>query len=172
MTLQVDRKANVEKDAIQQAAQLLAETLLRQQLMAVTAESCTGGGIAQVLTEIPGSSRWFERGFVSYSNEAKQDLLGVTAATLDAHGAVSEETALEMARGAVSHSRGHVSVAVTGIAGPDGGSRDKPVGTVWIAWGQKLGYAEAQCFHFQGDRHAVRQQTILEAIKGLNARLQ
>ena len=162
----------MEQDAIQQAAQQLADNLIKQQLMAVTAESCTGGGIAQVLTEIPGSSRWFERGFVSYSNEAKQDLLGVSAATLAAHGAVSEETALEMARGAVSHSRGHISVAVTGIAGPDGGTPDKPVGTVWIAWGQKLGYAEAQCFQFAGDRHAVRQQTILAAIEGLNARLQ
>ncbi len=162
----------MEQDAIQQAAQQLADNLIKQQLMAVTAESCTGGGIAQVLTEIPGSSRWFERGFVSYSNEAKQDLLGVSAATLATHGAVSEETALEMARGAVSHSRGHISVAVTGIAGPDGGTADKPVGTVWIAWGQKLGYAEAQCFQFAGDRHAVRQQTILAAIEGLNARLQ
>lgn len=162
----------MEQNAIQQAAQQLADSLIKQKLMAVTAESCTGGGIAQALTEIPGSSRWFERGFVTYSNEAKQELLGVGAETLEAHGAVSEETALEMARGAISRSRGHISVAVTGIAGPDGGTPDKPVGTVWIAWGQKLGYAEAQCFHFEGDRHAVRQQTILAAIEGLNARLQ
>ncbi|MGB2246219.1 MAG: CinA family protein [Alcanivorax sediminis] len=162
----------MEQDAIQRAAEQLADSLIKQKLMAVTAESCTGGGIAQVLTEIPGSSRWFERGFVSYSNEAKQELLGVNVATLEAHGAVSEETALEMARGAVAHSRGHVSVAVTGIAGPDGGTPDKPVGTVWIAWGQKLGYAEAQCFLFEGDRHAVRQQTILAALQGLNDRLQ
>lgn len=162
----------MEQDAIARAAQKLADTLIKQKLMAVTAESCTGGGIAQALTEIPGSSRWFERGFVSYSNDAKQDLLGVAAATLDAHGAVSEETALEMARGAISRSHGHISVAVTGIAGPDGGSQQKPVGTVWIAWGQKLGYAEARCFHFEGDRHAVRQQTILAAIEGLNDRLQ
>ncbi|MCK0153093.1 CinA family protein [Alcanivorax sp. S6407] len=162
----------MEQDAIQQAAQQLADTLVKQKLMAVTAESCTGGGIARELTEIAGSSRWFERGFVTYSNDAKQDMLGVSAATLEAHGAVSEETALEMARGAIGHSRGHISVAVTGIAGPDGGTPEKPVGTVWIAWGQKLGYAEAQCFQFQGDRHAVRQQTILAAIEGLNARLQ
>ena len=162
----------MEQDAIARAAQKLADTLIKQKLMVVTAESCTGGGIAQALTEIPGSSRWFERGFVSYSNDAKQDLLGVAAATLDAHGAVSEETALEMARGAISRSHGHISVAVTGIAGPDGGSQQKPVGTVWIAWGQKLGYAEARCFHFEGDRHAVRQQTILAAIEGLNDRLQ
>ncbi len=167
-----DRTTGVEQDAVAQAAQALAQTLGNQQLMVVTAESCTGGGIAQVLTEIPGSSRWFERGFVSYSNEAKQELLGVSAATLDAHGAVSEATALEMARGAIEHSRGHISVAVTGVAGPDGGTPDKPVGTVWIAWAQKQGPAEAQCFHFAGDRHAVRQQTILAAIEGLNARLQ
>ncbi|MCG8393780.1 MAG: CinA family protein [Pseudomonadales bacterium] len=159
-------------NAIARAAELLAEQLKRQQLMAVTAESCTGGGIAHILTSMAGSSGWFERGFVTYSNEAKQDMLGVSADILESHGAVSEETALAMARGAINHSRGHVSVAVTGIAGPDGGSEDKPVGTVWIAWGQKLGYAEAQCFHFQGDREAVRQQTILEAIRGLNARLE
>ncbi len=162
----------MELDALEHAARQLADTLLKQQIMAVTAESCTGGGIAQLLTEIPGSSRWFERGFVSYSNQAKQEMLGVSAATLDVHGAVSEDTALEMARGAIRHSRGHVSVAVTGIAGPDGGSPEKPIGTVWIAWGQKLGYAEALCFHFDGDRHAVRQQTILAAIQGLNDRLQ
>ncbi|EKF73029.1 CinA domain-containing protein [Alcanivorax hongdengensis A-11-3] len=158
-------------DQIHEATQTLAQQLIRQQLMTATAESCTGGGIAQVMTSLAGSSRWFERGFVSYSNEAKQELLGVSGETLARVGAVSEETALEMARGAIIRSRAHISVAVTGIAGPDGGSPDKPVGTVWIAWGQKLGYAEAQCFHFDGDRHAVRQQTILEAIRGLNARL-
>ena len=140
----------------------IIKKLIKKKIKISIAESCTGGRLSSAFTSVSGSSKVFGLGFVSYSNEAKQDLLGVNAATLDAHGAVSEETALEMARGAVSHSRGHVSVAVTGIAGPDGGSRDKPVGTVWIAWGQKLGYAEAQCFHFQGDRHAVRQQTILE----------
>jgi len=95
----------------------------------------------------------------------------VQAATLERTGAVSEDTALEMALGAVRHSRGLVSMAVTGIAGPEGGTPDKPVGTVWIAWGHSNGDADAQCFHFQGDRDAVRQQTILEAIRGLNARL-
>ena len=159
-------------NAIARAAELLAKRLKHQQLMVVTAESCTGGGIAHVLTSIAGSSRWFERGFITYSNEAKQDMLGVQADILESHGAVSEETALAMARGAITCSRGHVSVAVTGIAGPDGGTEEKPVGTVWIAWGQKLGYAEAQCFHFVGGRDAVRQQTILEAIRGLNARLE
>ncbi|WP_290524545.1 CinA family protein [Alcanivorax sp.] len=157
---------------IPDAIESLALRLTRQRLMVVTAESCTGGGIAQAMTALPGSSAWFERGMVSYSNEAKQDLLGVQAQTLDSHGAVSQATALEMARGAIEHSRGHISVAVTGVAGPDGGTPDKPVGTVWIAWAQKQGPAEAQCFHFAGDRHAVRQQTILAAIEGLNARLQ
>ena len=153
------------------AAVALASALQKQRLILATAESCTGGGIAQALTGLSGASTWFDRGFVTYSNEAKVEMLGVQASTLASVGAVSEETALEMARGAITHSRAHVSVAVTGIAGPDGGTPDKPVGTVWIAWGQKLGYAEARCFHFDGDRDAVRQQTILEAILGLNARL-
>ncbi|WP_417214803.1 CinA family protein [Alcanivorax sp.] len=153
------------------AAVALASALQKQRLILATAESCTGGGIAQALTGLSGASTWFDRGFVTYSNEAKEEMLGVQASTLASVGAVSEETALEMARGAITHSRAHVSVAVTGIAGPDGGTPDKPVGTVWIAWGQKLGCAEARCFHFDGDRDAVRQQTILEAILGLNARL-
>ncbi len=153
------------------AAVALASALQKQRLILATAESCTGGGIAQALTGLSGASTWFDRGFVTYSNEAKEEMLGVQASTLASVGAVSEETALEMARGAITHSRAHVSVAVTGIAGPDGGTPDKPVGTVWIAWGQKLGYAEARCFHFDGDRDAVRQQTILEANLGLNARL-
>jgi nicotinamide-nucleotide amidase len=153
------------------AAVALAGALQKQRLLLATAESCTGGGIAQTLTSLSGASTWFDRGFVTYSNEAKQEMLGVPASTLATSGAVSEATALDMARGAISHSRAHVSVAVTGIAGPDGGTPDKPVGTVWIAWGQKLGYAEARCFQFDGDRDAVRQQTILHAILGLNARL-
>ena len=145
--------------------------MAQQRLLLTTAESCTGGGIAETLTGIAGASAWFDRGFVTYSNEAKLSMLGVSQSTLDRFGAVSEATALEMARGAISHSGAHVSVAVTGIAGPDGGTPDKPVGTVWIAWGQKLGYAEARRFQFDGDRNAVRQQAILEAILGLNARL-
>lgn len=161
----------IRDEEILTAAQALAGALAEQRLILTTAESCTGGGIAETLTGIAGASAWFDRGFVTYSNEAKQEMLGVLPATLDTAGAVSEATALEMARGAISHSRAHVSVAVTGIAGPDGGSPDKPVGTVWIAWGQKLGYAEARCFQFAGDRNAVRQQTIHEAILGLNARL-
>ena len=161
----------IRDEEILAAAQALADSLAQQRLLLTTAESCTGGGIAETLTGIAGASAWFDRGFVTYSNEAKLSMLGVAQSTLDRFGAVSEATALEMARGAISHSGAHVSVAVTGIAGPDGGTPDKPVGTVWIAWGQKLGYAEARRFQFDGDRNAVRQQAILEAILGLNARL-
>lgn len=161
----------IRDEEILAAAQALADSLAQQRLLLTTAESCTGGGIAETLTGIAGASAWFDRGFVTYSNEAKLSMLGVSQSTLDRSGAVSEATALEMARGAISHSGAHVSVAVTGIAGPDGGTPDKPVGTVWIAWGQKLGYAEARRFQFDGDRNAVRQQAILEAILGLNARL-
>ena len=161
----------IRDEEILAAAQALAGSLAQQRLLLTTAESCTGGGIAETLTGIAGASAWFDRGFVTYSNEAKLSMPGVSQSTLDRFGAVSEATALEMARGAISHSGAHVSVAVTGIAGPDGGTPDKPVGTVWIAWGQKLGYAEARRFQFDGDRNAVRQQAILEAILGLNARL-
>ena len=161
----------IRDEEILAAAQALAGSLAQQRLLLTTAESCTGGGIAETLTGIAGASAWFDRGFVTYSNEAKLSMLGVSQSTLDRFGAVSEATALEMARGAISHSGAHVSVAVTGIAGPDGGTPGKPVGTVWIAWGQKLGYAEARRFQFDGDRNAVRQQAILEAILGLNARL-
>mgnify|MGYP005843744165 CR=1 FL=1 len=152
-------------------AERAGRLIARQKILLVTAESCTGGWISAAVTAVPGSSAWFERGFVSYSNQAKQDMLGVAANTLDRYGAVSEEVVLEMARGAIDRSRGHLSLAVSGIAGPDGGSADKPIGTVWIAWGQKLGYAEAQCFGFSGDRQAVRRQTVIEALKGLIKRM-
>ena len=125
----------IRDEEILAAAQALADSLAQQRLLLTTAESCTGGGIAETLTGIAGASAWFDRGFVTYSNEAKLSMLGVLQSTLDRFGAVSEATALEMARGAISHSGAHVSVAVTGIAGPDGGTPDKPVGTVWIAWG-------------------------------------
>jgi nicotinamide-nucleotide amidase len=143
----------------------------RHKIMLVTAESCTGGWIAEAITSVAGSSGWFERGFVSYSNQAKQDMLGVSSDTLARFGAVSEEVVLEMARGAVQRSKAHLSVAVSGIAGPDGGTADKPVGTVWIAWGQKRGYAEAEHCLFSGDRHAIREQTVIRALQGLIARL-
>jgi nicotinamide-nucleotide amidase len=156
------------RDLATEAGQLLGG----HQLLLVTAESCTGGGIAEAVTDIPGSSGWFDRGFVSYSNDAKQAMLGVSPDTLARDGAVSEAVVLEMARGAIEQSRAHVSVAVSGVAGPGGGTADKPVGTVWIAWGQKLGYAETSCFHFDGDRIEVRRQTVAAALEGIIARLQ
>ena len=136
--------------------------------MLATAESCTGGLIAAACTELAGSSRWFERGFVSYSNAAKTELLGVDAALIDNHGAVSEEVARAMAEGALTHSHSHaqVSLAVTGVAGPTGGSADKPVGTVWFAW-CVAGQTHSEVVHFDGDRAAVRQATLCYALARL-----
>jgi nicotinamide-nucleotide amidase len=152
-------------------AEQVGNLLHGHQLVMVTAESCTGGALAGTLTSVPGSSEWFDRGFVTYSNSAKNEMLGVSPRTLDQYGAVSEAAVLEMARGAIEHSPGHLSTAISGIAGPGGGTPDKPVGTVWVAWGQKLGYAEACCFHFDGDRFAVREQTIRAALEGVVERL-
>ena len=134
----------------------------------VTAESCTGGGIAEAVTAISGSSEWFDRGFVTYSNEAKVEMLKVSLATLAAHGAVSEETAREMALGALAVSPGTVSVSVTGIAGPTGGSRAKPVGTVCFAWarsGEAMPRSETR--RFTGDRESVRRQSVVRALEGV-----
>lgn len=136
-----------------------------------TAESCTGGWIAKCCTDLPGSSEWFERGFVTYSNEAKQDMLGVSADTLARFGAVSEETAREMAEGALRHSRAQASLAVTGIAGPSGGTPDKPVGTVVFAWAVADGGTTVERQRFEGDRRAVRQASVERALAGLLARL-
>ncbi len=132
-----------------------------------TAESCTGGWIAKMITDIPGCSEWFEAGLAAYSYEAKQALLGVRPETLTEHGAVSRETVLEMVSGALIHSGASVAVAVTGIAGPSGGTADKPVGTVWIAWKRRGGYPHAELFHFDGDRERVRRQTVAAALRGL-----
>lgn len=153
---------------IKAAVVQLAEALLDKGLRLATAESCTGGGIAAALTALPGSSLWFDSGFVTYSNAAKTRMLNVpdTLFGTDGPGAVSEETALAMARGAAANSRAQLSVAVTGIAGPDGGTDEKPVGTVWIAWhGQ--GHTKARCFHFNGDREQVRLDTQAAALQGL-----
>lgn len=135
--------------------------------MVATAESCTGGGVAQAITRIAGSSAWFERGFVTYTNLAKEEMLGVSHATLEAHGAVSEEAACEMAAGALARSGAEVSVAVTGIAGPGGGSREKPVGLVWFAWAHRGGPVQARRFVFDGDRAAVRERSVAVALQGL-----
>ena len=132
----------------------------------VSAESCTGGWVAQAVTSIAGSSAWFERGFVTYSNEAKRELLGVKAATLRKHGAVSEETAREMARGALARSKGNLALAVTGIAGPGGGSPDKPVGTVCFAWIYK-NELRSETRRFAGNRDGVRRKSVIRALQGV-----
>lgn len=145
---------------------LLAKLMLENGLFLATAESCTGGLIAAACTDMAGSSAWFERGFVTYSNAAKADMLGVDAALIAQHGAVSEPVARAMAFGAIRHSQTQVSVAVTGVAGPAGGSLDKPVGTVWFAWSvQGSLHSERMCF--KGDRADVRQATVRHAISKL-----
>jgi nicotinamide-nucleotide amidase len=131
-----------------------------------SAESCTGGGIAAALTDVPGSSAWFDRGFVTYSNQAKQDMLGVSPETLLRYGAVSRETVIEMVRGALARSPAQLGVAVSGVAGPGGGTRDKPVGTVWIAWATANDVAAVHRL-FPGDRAAVRAATVDLALAGL-----
>ena len=149
----------------------LADALRLRGWRIATAESCTGGLIAAACTELAGSSDWFERGFVSYSNAAKTELLGVDAALIVAHGAVSEPVARAMAAGALAHSAADFSVAVTGVAGPGGGSESKPVGMVWLAWGRRAAdgqvLTEALVEHFGGDRAAVRQATVVGALQGL-----
>ena len=144
----------------------LAETLLARGWMLATAESCTGGLIAAACTDLSGSSNWFERGFVTYSNEAKIDLLGVEPALIAQHGAVSEVVARARAFGAVRHSPAQVSVAVTGVAGPTGGTPDKPVGTVWFGF-QVDGRLTSETRRFAGDRAAVRTQTVQHALRRL-----
>ena len=144
----------------------LAELMQGRGLMLATAESCTGGMIAAACTDLAGSSAWFERGFVSYSNAAKTQLLGVPADCIASHGAVSEPVARAMAQGALTYSAAQVAVAVTGVAGPGGGSPDKPVGTVWIAWAM-ADQVRAERMQFSGDRAAVRQATVEHALQGL-----
>ena len=148
-------------------AQRIAERLLARGALLATAESCTGGWAAQALTALAGSSNWFERGFVTYSNAAKEEMLGVRPETLARHGAVSEEAAREMALGALSRSRAGVALAITGIAGPSGGSAPKPVGTVCFAWALKGGAPRSETRHFAGDREAVRRQSVERAFAGV-----
>lgn len=159
-----------DPDHINALVQALAGALQARGWMLATAESCTGGMIAAACTDRAGSSEWFERGFVSYSNDAKQELLGVPMALIAEHGAVSEPVARAMAEGAVAHSHARCSVAVTGVAGPGGGSAAKPVGTVWFGWCLD-GATHTECQRFDGDRAAVRQATVAHALQRLNAML-
>ncbi|MBC7623280.1 MAG: CinA family protein [Aeromicrobium sp.] len=145
----------------------LGLALKKHGLLLATAESCTGGGIAEAVTRVPGSSAWFDRGFVTYSYESKADLLGVRREDLLDFGAVSEEIAKQMVEGAIARSRAQVAVAVTGIAGPDGGQPDKPVGTVWFAWKFPKKSIISELCHFPGDRAAVRRATVAHALTKL-----
>lgn len=154
------------QDLYELAAQVGAVLHTRHQVLAV-AESCTGGWIAKTVTDVPGSSGWFDRGFITYSNNAKSDLLAVDRATIARHGAVSAEVVAAMATGALEHSRADIVVAVSGVAGPDGGSSDKPVGTVYLAWALREGSVHVERRHFVGDREAVRQQTVVAALQGV-----
>jgi nicotinamide-nucleotide amidase len=147
--------------------QALTALLLSRRLKIATAESCTAGLVAKLLTDQAGSSAWFERGFITYSNEAKQEMLEVKEDTLIQHGAVSEAAVIEMATGALQNSHADISLSVSGIAGPDGGSPDKPVGTVWFGWAVRSGRREAVKEHFDGDRDAVRQQAADYVISGV-----
>ncbi|WP_435870102.1 CinA family protein [Eleftheria terrae] len=147
----------------------LGLVLAARNLKLVTAESCTGGLIAGACTSVAGSSDWFERGMVTYSNEAKTELLGVPAELITRHGAVSREVAMAMALGALQHSRGHISVAVTGIAGPGGGSEAKPVGTVWFGFARGQDFVHTECVRFKGDRAQVRSAAVGHALTRLVA---
>ncbi len=148
-------------------AQQLGDRLSAKNMLVATAESCTGGWVAKVITEIAGSSRWFDRGFVTYSNQAKQEMLGVREETLVSRGAVSEATVVEMARGALNNSQAAVALSVSGIAGPGGGSPEKPVGTVWFAWARDDGEVQTRMERIAGDRDAVRRQAVVVALQGM-----
>lgn len=166
-------------DSLVLLSRRLGEALLSQHWQVTTAESCTGGWIAQAITDTPGSSDWFGSGYVTYSNEAKQRMLGVPAAyfAAGAPGAVSRETVTAMAQGALQASAAQFAVATSGIAGPGGGSEEKPVGTVWLAWAWRLEAgapvaSSAQLRHFAGNREAVRQQAVVAALQGLLERIE
>ncbi|WP_376696576.1 CinA family protein [Wenzhouxiangella sp. EGI_FJ10305] len=160
-----------DDEALSMLATALAAEMKMLGRRLVTAESCTGGWIAKACTDLPGSSEWFERGLVTYSNEAKTELLGVRPGDLHRFGAVSEEVAAAMARGAVENSRADVAVSVSGIAGPDGGTPDKPVGTVCFGWALPDDIVETEIYRFSGDRDEVRRASVAAAFEGLLARL-
>lgn len=153
--------------SLENLVQTLGATFLKKNLRLATAESCTGGGLSYWVTSVSGSSNWFERGFVTYSNEAKIELLNVKPATIQSFGAVSEETAREMAEGALARSAANLSIAITGIAGPEGGTTDKPVGTVWIAYASAQFPTQAQMDIYTGSRNEIREKVIEKALRTL-----
>jgi len=148
-------------------AEQVGRALVARGLMLATAESCTGGWVAEAVTMVPGSSDWFERGFVSYTYISKREMLGVAGDTMGQHGAVSEPVVREMADGAIARSRAQISVAVSGVAGPSGGSPEKPVGTVCFAWRLRDGPGRTATLHFDGDRDLVRRQSVVHALEGV-----
>ena len=154
-------------DTIRSLAAQLGRQLVARNFMVTTAESCTGGLVSAAMTDIAGSSNWFERGFVTYTNHAKVEMLGIAADVIEHHGAVSEEVARAMAEGALLESRAQLAVAITGVAGPGGGTRDKPVGTVCFAWVVMEQPAQSETMHFDGDRAQVREQSVRHALGGL-----
>jgi nicotinamide-nucleotide amidase len=154
------------QDLVRPLAQQVGVALKSHGMTLVTAESCTGGGVAQAVTMISGSSAWFDRGFVTYSNTAKEEMLGVAPHTLEKHGAVSEQTVREMVDGALQYSRAQVALSVSGVAGPTGGTPEKPVGMVWFAWGTN-DTVQAECHHLPGDRDAVRAKSVQIALQGV-----
>ena len=170
MTLSFQELVALDEQGLEAVLTQISESLLARGWMLATAESCTGGLIAGACTALAGSSQWFERGFVSYSNAAKSELLGVPAALIAEHGAVSEPVARAMAEGAVAHSHAQVALAVTGVAGPSGGTPAKPVGTVWFGW-QVDGQTHSEVQHFAGNRAAVRAQTVQHALQRLRGLL-
>jgi nicotinamide-nucleotide amidase len=159
-------------DALTALATLVGTRLKAKGLKLAAAESCTGGWVAQVVTSVSGSSDWFDRGFVTYSNDAKREMLGVRAETLAAQGAVSEHTAREMAAGALDRSGAGVALAVTGVAGPTGGSAEKPVGMVCFAWALRGDEIRSETRRFEGDRESIRRQSVIRALQGLIERLE
>lgn len=162
---------DLSQEALESLAAEVGQALLARGWMLATAESCTGGWVAQALTAISGSSAWFDRGFVTYGNAAKMEMLGVSADTLARHGAVSEATVAEMARGALLHSQAQVACAISGIAGPTGGSDSKPVGTVCFAWSWAAGVTQCETRLLAGDRREVRARAARHALEGVLARL-
>jgi nicotinamide-nucleotide amidase len=158
---------STSEQELRDLAEQLGDCFKARGVKLASAESCTGGWLAKIITDIPGSSAWFTGSVVSYSNEAKVSLLDVNEGTLNEFGAVSGETVLEMSDGLLSHTDADVVVSVSGIAGPDGGSEDKPVGLVWLSWGKRDKTIFANPFHFDGDREAVRKQSIAQALNSL-----
>ncbi|MGG5573880.1 nicotinamide-nucleotide amidase [Vibrio diazotrophicus] len=158
-------------NSVEQLSQQLGELLLKHKQILVTAESCTGGGVANAITEIAGSSAWFDRAFVTYSNEAKQEMIGVEGQTLAEFGAVSEPVVIQMVQGALKNSNATIGVSISGIAGPTGGSEEKPVGTVCFAWADKSEWLKVETQHFTGDRSAVRTQAVIHALETIKEHL-